>query len=47
MATAPGVFRVEDDDVLHVLQETPGEELRSQVEAAVRVCPMMALALVD
>jgi ferredoxin len=44
---APGVFRVGDDDVLDVLQEEPDEELRSQVEAAVRACPMMALAITD
>jgi ferredoxin len=44
---APEVFRVDDDDVLHVLQEEPGEELRARVEAAVRACPMMALGLSD
>jgi ferredoxin len=47
VAAAPGIFRVDDDDVLHVLDETPGEELRSQVEAAVRSCPKLALAIVD
>jgi ferredoxin len=45
MVEAPGVFLVDDDDELQVLDETPSEELRSQVEAAVRACPMMALAL--
>jgi ferredoxin len=47
MELAPDVFHVDDDDVLQVLQETPGEALRSQVEAAVRACPMMALGLED
>jgi ferredoxin len=47
MAAAPDVFRVDDDDVLHVLDESPDEGLRSEVLAAVRSCPMAALALVD
>jgi ferredoxin len=47
MAAAPDVFRVDDDDVLHVLDETPDELLRPQLEAAVRSCPMTALTLVD
>ncbi len=47
VAAAPDVFRVDDDDVLHVLQEEPGEELRTQVEAAVRACPMIALSISD
>ncbi len=47
MAAAPEVFRVDDDDVLHVLQEEPGEEWRAQVEAAVSACPMMALGIAE
>ena len=47
MAAAPDVFRVDDDDVLQVLDETPDEKLRSQVVSAVRSCPMAALSLVD
>ncbi len=47
MAAAPDVFRVDDDDVLQVLDEMPDERLRSQVVAAVRSCPMAALSLVD
>lgn len=47
MAAAPDVFRVDDDDVLHVLDESPDEALRPQVEAAVRSCPLTALTLVD
>jgi ferredoxin len=47
MAAAPDVFRVDDDDVLQVLDEMPDERLRSQVVSAVRSCPMAALSLVD
>jgi ferredoxin len=46
MAEAPEVFRVDDDDNLHVLQENPPEKLRAKVEAAVRLCPKQALKLI-
>jgi len=45
MAEAPEVFKVDDDDNLHVLNESPPEELRTKVEAAVRLCPKQALKL--
>jgi ferredoxin len=44
---APAVFRVDDDDQLHVLRDRPGEELRAEVELAVRRCPRGALAVDD
>jgi ferredoxin len=47
MAEAPEVFEVRDDDFLYVLDEEPGEELRSKVEQAVRVCPKQAIKIVD
>jgi ferredoxin len=47
MAAAPEVFEVRDDDFLYVLDETPPEELRAKVEAAVRVCPKQAIKLVE
>jgi ferredoxin len=47
MAAAPEVFAVDDDDVLHVLEDSPPEEMRSRVEEAVRVCPRAALSLID
>ena len=47
MGLAPEVFEVGDDDVLHVLDEHPGEELRAKVEAAVRSCPKQAISIVD
>jgi ferredoxin len=45
MAAAPEVFEVRDDDFLYVLDEEPGEALRSKVEAAVAVCPKQAITL--
>jgi ferredoxin len=45
MGAAPEVFEVRDDNFLYVLQEEPGEELRAQVEEAVRVCPTQAITL--
>lgn len=45
MAAAPEVFEVRDDNFLYVLQEEPGEELRGQVEEAVRTCPTGAISL--
>ncbi len=45
MAEAPEVFKVDDDDNLHVLNESPDDALRTKVEAAVRLCPKQALKL--
>jgi ferredoxin len=45
MGVAPEVFEVRDDNFLYVLQEEPPEELRSQVEEAVRICPQQAITL--
>ena len=43
---APDVFGFDEDaDKVTVLAEHPDESLRSQVEAAVRYCPAMALAI--
>ncbi len=47
MGVAPEVFEVRDDDFLYVLQEHPGDELRPQVEEAVRRCPKQAIAIED
>lgn len=47
MGVAPEVFELDDDDILHVLDEHPPEELRSKVEEAVRLCPKQALAIED
>ncbi|MET0727064.1 MAG: ferredoxin [Acidimicrobiales bacterium] len=45
MAAAPEVFEVRDDDLLYVLQEEPGEELRTKVEEAARRCPKQAITI--
>ena len=45
MGVAPEVFEVGDDDVLRVLDEHPGEELRARVEEAVRLCPKQAISI--
>ncbi|MHB1712166.1 MAG: ferredoxin [Acidimicrobiales bacterium] len=47
MAAAPEVFEVRDDDMLYVLVEEPGDELRPKVELAVKACPMTALSIVE
>jgi ferredoxin len=41
----PAVFDLRDDDQLYVLQESPGEELRAQVELAARRCPRQAITV--
>ena len=40
----PEAFKLGHDDRLVILIEHPGEELRAQVEQAVRVCPRQALS---
>ena len=47
MEQAPEVFKVDENDNLHVLNEHPPESLRKKVEAAVRLCPRQALAIVE
>jgi sterol 14-demethylase len=42
---APSVFSVSKKGELTVLDETPGEDLRTQVEAAVKFCPTHALSI--
>lgn len=38
-------FELDDDDVMHVLDENPGEEHRKQLTAAINSCPVLALSL--
>lgn len=43
---APEIFELGDDDeVVTVLQEEPGEELRDKAEEAVKVCPVAAITV--
>ena len=45
MAVAPEIFKVDDDDMLHILIESPPEELRAKLEEAVRLCPRQAILI--
>ena len=47
MEQAPEVFKVDEDDNLHVLNENPPAKLRAKVEAAVRLCPRQALSIIE
>jgi len=40
-------FEVDDDEVLHVLDDAPSEADRQEVAAAVASCPVQALSLVE
>ena len=43
---APDVFGFDEDtDLVTVLQEHPADDLRPQVQSAVKYCPAMALAI--
>jgi ferredoxin len=44
---APDVFELREDDNLYVLNETPTEDQRADVEAAVRACPKQAIRVDD
>ncbi len=44
MGIAPEVFDVQDDG-LHVLQDSPAEDLRDKVEDAARQCPVQAITV--
>lgn len=45
MEVAPDIFKVDEEDNLHILVESPGEERRAAVEEAVRLCPRQALSI--
>ncbi|MBW2236082.1 MAG: ferredoxin [Deltaproteobacteria bacterium] len=45
MGIAPEIFRVEEDDTLTVLTESPPESERAKVEEAVRLCPKQAISI--
>jgi ferredoxin len=47
VSAAPGLFDLNDDDELVVLNESPPESDRSAAEAAVRMCPKQALSLYE
>lgn len=45
MGVAPEVFLLDDDDVLHVIDESPDESLRPKILDAIRLCPKQAISL--
>ena len=45
METVPEVFKIGDNGVLHVLNESPPESLRAKVEKAARECPTGAISI--
>ncbi len=45
MQVCPEVFEVRSDGYLYVLQEEPGEELRSKVTEAAELCPTGAITI--
>ncbi|HMS13365.1 MAG TPA: ferredoxin [Microthrixaceae bacterium] len=47
MGIAPEVFDVRDDDLLYLLDESPGDDLRPKVEEAARRCPKQAILIQD
>lgn len=47
MQVAPEVFEVRDDDYLYILNEKPGEELRTKVTEAVQRCPKQAISIAE
>jgi len=44
-AMASDFFELDDDAVMHVLDEHPDESQRAHVNAAVQACPVLALTL--
>lgn len=47
MALAPDIFELRSDDQLYVLQETPDESRRADLEKAVNGCPKRAISIAD
>ena len=44
---APTVFSLGKNETVTILDERPGDEVRAQVEAAVRFCPTSALRITE
>ncbi len=47
MEVAADIFKVDEEDNLHILNESPSEDRRQAIEEAVRLCPRQALAIQD
>lgn len=46
MVACPEIFYLDDEDNLHLRQETFDEALKTKVEEAVRLCPRQAISIV-
>jgi ferredoxin len=46
-AEAPDLFRVDNDGSLIILDPTPGEDRRAELEAACEACPTQALSICE
>jgi ferredoxin len=46
MQACPEIFYLDDEDNLHLKQETFDETLKAKVEEAVRLCPRQAISIV-
>ena len=46
-AEAPELFEVQDDGSLQILNDSPGEDKRAELEAAVEACPTEALSIAE
>lgn len=44
---APEVFEIRSDGYLYILQEHPGEELRTKMTEAAEMCPTGAITIED
>ena len=47
MDACPEVFKVDDNDELHILIERPPEALRAKVKAAAAACPRAAIVIAE
>jgi ferredoxin len=47
VVAAPDVFTLDDDYIVQIADERPGEHQRAAVEEAVRACPKRALGIVE
>jgi ferredoxin len=45
MQVCPEVFEVRKDGYLYVLQDEPGEDLRTKVQTAADMCPTAAISV--
>jgi ferredoxin len=45
MQVAPEIFKVDDQDFLHILIEHPDERYRAKIKEAVRLCPRQAISI--